>query len=278
VVKVVAGEKLTEQQALEAMLIPSGNNIAALLAGWDASSQAAFVAKMNAQARRLGLRATRYADASGVDPATVSTAADQFRLAVRALAIPAFRHMVAMPQVRLPAAGLSYNVNAALGHDGIDGVKTGSTSQAGGCLVFSARRTVAGRPAEIVGAVLGVRATTAQPSEIDGAITAAERLLRSVRGSLERVEVVKPGTALGQVRAAWATGPQAIAASAVTVTGWPGMPVTVTVTHRRLPRAIRRGQPIATATITVGGDTARIALDADRAVNPPPLRWRLTRL
>jgi D-alanyl-D-alanine carboxypeptidase (penicillin-binding protein 5/6) len=48
VVRVVAGEKLTERQALEAMLIPSGNNIADLLARWDAGSQAAFAAKMNA--------------------------------------------------------------------------------------------------------------------------------------------------------------------------------------------------------------------------------------
>src|SRR6266581_8823519 len=112
VVQVAAGEKLTERQALEAMLIPSGNNIAALLARWDAGSEAAFVAKMNAQARLLGLGGTRYADASGVDPATVSTAADQFHLTVRALAVPAFRQMVAMPQVRLPAAGLAYNVNS----------------------------------------------------------------------------------------------------------------------------------------------------------------------
>src|SRR6266516_3957260 len=57
VVKVAAGEKLTGRQALEAMLIPSGNNIASLLARWDAGSEAAFVAKMNARARLLGLRA-----------------------------------------------------------------------------------------------------------------------------------------------------------------------------------------------------------------------------
>ncbi len=55
VVKVAAGETLTERQALEAMLIPSGNNIASLLARWDAGSQEAFVAKMNARARSLGL-------------------------------------------------------------------------------------------------------------------------------------------------------------------------------------------------------------------------------
>src|SRR6266699_4260779 len=42
VVRVAAGEKLTGCQALEAMLIPSGNNVASLLARWDAGSEAAF--------------------------------------------------------------------------------------------------------------------------------------------------------------------------------------------------------------------------------------------
>src|SRR5262249_54165545 len=131
VVKVVAGEKLSEWQALAALLIPSGNNIADLLAAWDAGSLPAFEAKMNGQARSLGLQGTRYADASGADPGTVSTAADQFRLAVRALQMPVFRQIVALPQVRLPVTGLAYNVNFGLGHLGIDGVKTGSTPQAG---------------------------------------------------------------------------------------------------------------------------------------------------
>jgi D-alanyl-D-alanine carboxypeptidase (penicillin-binding protein 5/6) len=44
---VAAGGKLTERQALEAMLIPSGNNVASLLARWDAGSEAAFAAKMS---------------------------------------------------------------------------------------------------------------------------------------------------------------------------------------------------------------------------------------
>ncbi len=182
VVQVAPGEKLTERQALEALLVPSGNNIASLLARWDAGSEGAFVAKMNARARQLGLRSTRYADASGADPATVSTAGDQFRLTVRALQIPAFRQIVAMPQVTLPVAGLAYNVNASLGHQGIVGVKTGSSSQAGGCLAFAAVRTVAGRQVTIVGVVLGVRATPARPSELGGVISASENLLDSGGG------------------------------------------------------------------------------------------------
>ena len=278
VVKVAAGEKLTERQALEAMLIPSGNNMAAMLARWDAGSDGAFVAKMNARARSLGLRSTRYADASGADPATVSTAGEQFRLTLRALQVPAFRQIVAMPQVTLPVAGVAYNVNAGLGHDGIVGVKTGSSSQAGGCLAFAAIRTVSGSPVTIVGVVLGVRPTSAQPSELGGVISAAENLLGSVGGDLEHAQIVRPGAVLGNVSSAWTAGPAAVAATGVSVTGWPGTPVSLTVTPRPLAHAISQGQPVARATVTIGSQVSHITLDASHAVPAPPVRWLLTRL
>ncbi|HEY6148885.1 MAG TPA: hypothetical protein VIW19_00065, partial [Gaiellaceae bacterium] len=79
VVSIVAGEQLTERQALQALLLPSANNIAAVLARWDAGSADIFVARMNATARSLGMSHTRYTDPSGYDNATVSTAADQVR-------------------------------------------------------------------------------------------------------------------------------------------------------------------------------------------------------
>src|SRR6266702_4487540 len=278
VVKVERGEKLTERQALEALLIPSGNNIAWMLAGWDAGSEGAFVAKMNARARSLGLRGTRYADSSGADPATVSTAAGQFRLTVRALQIPAFRQTVAMPQVTLPVAGVAYNVNSALGHDGITGVKAGSSSQAGGCLAFAAIRTVAGSPVTIAGVVLGVRPTAARPSELGGAISAAENLLGSVGEDLEHAQVVQPGAVLGNLSSAWGAGPAAVAATGISVTAWPGTPVTITVTPRPLGHAISQGQAVAQATVTIGSDVHHITLDASRAAPAPSVRWLLTRL
>src|SRR6185437_4666261 len=70
VVPVAAGERLTEQQALLALLLPSANNVAAVLARWDAGSEARFVARMNATARSLGMTHTRYTDPSGYDDAT----------------------------------------------------------------------------------------------------------------------------------------------------------------------------------------------------------------
>ena len=219
---------------------------------------------MNARARLLRLRSTRYADASGADPATVSTASDQFRLTVRALQIPAFRQILAMPQVMLPVVGVAYNVNAGLGHDGIVGVKTGSTSAAGGCLAFAAIRTVAGGQPTIVGVVLGVPATPVQPSELGGVITAAENLLASIGGDLEHAEVIRPGAVLGTVSSA--------------VTGWPGTPVTVSVTPRPLAHAISQGQPVAQATVTIGSQVRHISLYASQAAPAPSVRWLLTRL
>jgi serine-type D-Ala-D-Ala carboxypeptidase (penicillin-binding protein 5/6) len=153
---------------------------------------------MNARGRSLRLGSTRYADASGADPATVSTVGDQFRLTLRALQIPGFRQIVAMPRVMLPVAGLAYNVNSALGHDGIVGVKTGSSSQAGGCLAFAAIRAVAGSPVTIVGVVLGVRATAARPSALGGVIAVSENLPGHCHGEAPSARAHdQPGPARG---------------------------------------------------------------------------------
>jgi D-alanyl-D-alanine carboxypeptidase (penicillin-binding protein 5/6) len=108
VVAVRVGERLTEGQALEGLLLLSGNNMATLRVRWDAGSERAFVAKMNARARALGLTHTRYTGASGVQASTASTAGDQVRLAMRAMDVLALRQTVAVAQATLPVAGRQY--------------------------------------------------------------------------------------------------------------------------------------------------------------------------
>ena len=155
VVPVAAGELLTERQALQALLLPSANNIAEVLARWDAGSTAHFVARMNATARSLGMTHTHYTDPSGYDDGTVSTAADQVRVVDRAMQLPAFARIVGTPSATLPVAGTVHNTNVLLGRDGFVGVKTGSTDAAGGCFAFRAVRRVDGRRTAITGVVLG---------------------------------------------------------------------------------------------------------------------------
>jgi D-alanyl-D-alanine carboxypeptidase (penicillin-binding protein 5/6) len=154
-VPVAAGETLTERQALEALLVPSADNVAWILARWDAGSQAAFVARMNATARRLGMTGTSYTDPAGLDRSTVSTAADQVRLGMAAMRVPALAAIVAMPTAFIPVAGVVRNYNTLLGEDGIAGLKTGSTQAAGGCVLIAAWQQASGRKTLIVAATFG---------------------------------------------------------------------------------------------------------------------------
>jgi D-alanyl-D-alanine carboxypeptidase (penicillin-binding protein 5/6) len=152
-VAVQPGEQLTELQLLEALLIPSGNDIAEMLAVTVAGSGTGFVAQMNAEARELGMTHTTYTDPSGFDPSTVSTAADQLRVFERAMRFPVFRQIVSMPTATLPVAGTVTNFNPLI-EDGYGG-KTGSDSAAGGCLAFFTHVTVDGHPLTAAGVVLG---------------------------------------------------------------------------------------------------------------------------
>jgi serine-type D-Ala-D-Ala carboxypeptidase (penicillin-binding protein 5/6) len=188
VVSIAAGEQLTERQALQALLLPSANNIAAVLARWDADSVDGFVVRMNAAARSLGMAHTRYTDPSGYDDATVSTAADQMRIVDRAMRLPAFASIVATPSATLPVAGTVHNTNMLLGHSGFVGVKTGSTAAAGGCFAFRANRWIDGRRTTITGVVLG------QPGhdQITAGLAAAAAMVDRIAGHRAGPDLTAP--------------------------------------------------------------------------------------
>ena len=274
VVPVATGEVLTELQLLEAMLIPSGNNVATLLAQWDAGSESAFVSKMNAEAHALGLTQTTYADASGLSPATVSDAADQTRLAEYALANPVFAQIVAMPQVTLPVAGVTYNVNADVTHGGIVGVKTGSTPQAGGCFVFAYQTTVGSRSVLVVGAVLGQGGT----SVLDDALAAGVQLAHALGPQIQLFPLLSPATVVARLEPAWSTPIAVTPSQAYTALGWPGLRLHLQVASLRLSTALRASQKVGTVMVESPAGRVSLPLEAPTPVRGPSLRWRLTRI
>jgi serine-type D-Ala-D-Ala carboxypeptidase (penicillin-binding protein 5/6) len=196
VVSIAAGEQLTERQALQALLLPSANNIAAVLARWDAGSVDRFVARMNATARLLGMTHTRYTDPSGYDDATVSTAADQVRIVDRAMRLPVLASIVGTPSATLPVAGTVHNTNTLLGQDGFVGVKTGSTAAAGGCFAFRAIRWIDGKRTTITGVVLG------QPghNRITAGLAAADAMVDRIAGQRAVPDRQKRSLPLGAAR------------------------------------------------------------------------------
>jgi serine-type D-Ala-D-Ala carboxypeptidase (penicillin-binding protein 5/6) len=181
VVEVEAGEVLSERQALEALLLPSANNVAALLALHEAGGVEAFVAEMNEAAAELGMGETRYTDPSGFEDTTVSTAADQLKIGRAAMADPTFAEIVTMPATVLPVAGEVANFNQLVGHDGFVGIKTGSDDAAGGCLLFARRIHVGGRTLTVLGAVLGQGGGESVQTALANAKILADSVVAAIR-------------------------------------------------------------------------------------------------
>ncbi|MGD1011287.1 MAG: D-alanyl-D-alanine carboxypeptidase [Acidimicrobiales bacterium] len=222
--EVVPGERLSERRLLEALMIPSADNIADLLADWDAGSIPAFVRKMNATASALGLTGTHYADASGVNPASRSTAIDQAVLAAYAMSIPGMVSVEDHPTMPFPLEGAVMNYNPDLGQDGIIGLKSGFTSAAGGCLVTAAWRTVGGRRVLVVSSTLGQTLGLYEAGNVD------LQLLDAASSDLEARTLVAKYGPVAVLSSGWSRRDvDVLALSPVTAVGWAGLAVATEV-------------------------------------------------
>jgi D-alanyl-D-alanine carboxypeptidase (penicillin-binding protein 5/6) len=155
------GDKLTVQELLEGLLVTSAADSAYTLASYYGPGIPAFVAKMNAEAARLGMAHTHFTSPDGLpyptETSTYSTPADLLTLGMAAMKYPLLRQIVDQKfyQIRRGPGHHSYwwnTTNELLGsYPGALGIKTGYTDVAGHCLLFAAQRN--GR--ELMGVVLG---------------------------------------------------------------------------------------------------------------------------
>ncbi len=273
-VAVRAGEVLSERQLLEALLLPSANNIAALLAVHDSGSTGAFVKQMNATARELGMDQTHYTDPSGFEASTVSTATDQVKLARMAMQDPTFAQIVAKPSTRLPVVGRVLNYNELAGHDGYIGIKTGSDEAAGGCLLFAKRMNVGGRTFTLIGAVFGQHDGELVPA----ALTAADALGQSVAAGVKERVVVPAGTKVMTLENADGSTVAVKTSRPLREVGWPGMPTTLHLNIGPARHTAKQGERWGTVMMRGAGTVARVPAVAAAALGEPSLSWRLKHL
>ena len=173
-----AGDVLTTWQLLEGMLLPSGADAAYLLATSYGPGWHAFVRKMNAAARKLGMTQTHFANFDGLPwptpEATYSSPRDLIIMGEAAMKIADFRKIVGQRSHSIAATGQHHhyywaNTDLLLGrYRGAVGIKTGYTTAAGYCLLFEAK--LGGK--ELMGVVLDSTSTDAAVLS-----TAAARLL-----------------------------------------------------------------------------------------------------
>ena len=141
-----AGEQLTLRDMLLGLMLRSGNDAAVAIAEHVAGSVEAFAALMNERAAALGADA-HFVTPNGLDADGHGASARAMALIAReALRNQAFRDIVSTQRAVIPWRDSEYsrvlvNKNRLLKeYEGATGVKTGFTTPAGRCLVFSARR------------------------------------------------------------------------------------------------------------------------------------------
>ncbi|MFD5158815.1 D-alanyl-D-alanine carboxypeptidase [Streptomyces hawaiiensis] len=278
-VDVTKGDKITEREALESILIASANNVARLLARWDAGSEKAFVQKMNDAATDLGMKNTTYTDPSGLNNTTVSTAVDQVKLAKAAMQQPVFREVATMMSYVDYKGKKHDNWNRLVGYNDVTGIKTGTTTSALGNLVFSARKDVNGEVRRIIGAVVRQPAGGPDNTILGAALHEGDKLIRAAQGALKSATILKKGDVVGYADDGLGGRTPVAVTEDVTAVGWAGLSVKLTFAGDDLPHTAKAGAKVGTLTVGDGTTSAvKVPVALQKDLVEPDFAAKLTRL
>ncbi|MFE2271857.1 hypothetical protein ACFXB4_21765 [Streptomyces lavendulae] len=270
------GEKISEYDAIAALMIPSANNIARLLARWDSGSQEAFVKKMNDTAKELGMTNTTYTDPSGLDATTVSTAEDQVKLGLKIVEIPALVDITRMSSWTDQTGKTWPNWNRLVPYNESLGIKTGTTTKAGGNLLFAAYKKVGDTNQLIVGAVLGQH----KPPIIDTVIAASRTLLIPTQKAIEGATVVKKGDVVGYVDDGLGGRTPVVATADVQAIGWSSLTVALKLGDNgtKIPETAKAGTQVGVLTVGEGASQVKVPVALQRELVAPGVGSKLTRI
>ncbi|WP_104166223.1 D-alanyl-D-alanine carboxypeptidase family protein [Cryobacterium sp. N22] len=268
VAPVSAGQVLSQREAFETMLIPSANNYSVSLAVWAFGSVDAYLAAAADYLAANGLTGTTVADTSGISAQSVSSPADLVAIGKLVMANPALAGIVAMPSAVIPTVGTVTNTNKLLGVDGVDGIKTGTTDEAGACLLFAVDVPVGDTSVTLVGVVLGGDTH----SELNESILS---LIDSVEPGFRTVTLVEAGTSYGTYTTPWGQSARAVAETSESAVVWSDTPIESTVDVSALTLG-EKGDSVGSVDVTVGTETVTVPLVLDQTITDPGPFWRWT--
>ncbi len=282
VVRVAEGQKITQYEALQAVMLPSANNIAKLLARWDSKSgsEDAFVAKMNKTAKELGMKNTHYTDPSGLDKTTVSTAEDLVKLGRAAMKDPVFNEISRQPSYK-DLNGEKQNNFFGLVPTVAIGIKTGTTTAAGGNILFAAEKKVGGETQTIIGAALGQFGKNGV-ANIDEVTGVTRKLIEAGQDALTAKTIVKKGDVVGHVDDGLGGTTPVVATKDVSAVGWPGLTVKLHMSEPKgkpVPHTGKAGTEVGVLSVGDGkGDAVEVPVALQKDLAEPGLGAKLRRV
>jgi D-alanyl-D-alanine carboxypeptidase (penicillin-binding protein 5/6) len=251
-------DQVSVEDLLTAALVPSGTDaVYALAEHLGDGSVDEFVGKMNDKARELGLKNTHYEDPAGIDdPKNYSSAADLAKVARAAMEYPEFREIVATPeavistqdrQIQIVNTNLLVVPNSGYDYGPATGIKTGTSLQAGPCLVASAQSGDESYIAVVLDAAGDLQR-----------FDATTRLLEYGFGEFENEPLVKQGDEFANLELPYRRDESVklVAAKNVTALAGPGLEVERQAAHEEAPPSAKKGQELGTVEVSVEGRNA----------------------
>ncbi|MFE5627856.1 serine hydrolase [Streptomyces sp. NPDC056543] len=275
------GQKYTEKELLQLLMIPSANNVARRLARWDAGSEAAFVEKMNAAAKDLGMTESTYTDPSGLESTTVSTPQDQLKLAKAVMQYDVFREIVNMPNLTVDGIpGQIENNNNIVLEPGVSGIKTGSSTPAGGNLLWSANTVIDGKQRRILGIVMGVKDAATLHEKLQKSIDLSLELIQQAQKDVTSAAVVRKGQVVGHIDDGLGGRTAVVADKELKAVGWPGLKVDLELTDggKALPHTGKAGDVVGQVSIGTGTGKVSAPVSLQKDLVEPGFDKKLTRL
>lgn len=267
VVKVAVGEQISQYQALQAVLLPSANNMADSMARWAFGSVDEYVTAANTFVASNGLSKTKIADASGFSPQTVSTATDVIKLGELAMNNEVVSEIVSQSEVTIPVAGKITNVNNLLGQNGIDGIKTGNTDEAGGCFLTTAEiRLDNGNRVRVLVTVLGA---PTRPQ----ALADAQKLLVSAKQNFI-TETLPAGTTVGYYTQPWGGRVAAKTSKDLQFTRWVGQRLRADISLKPASTNATTDVSIGKLNIKSGAIVSSVDVTLSEQITQPSRTWR----
>lgn len=267
---VIVGNSITEKQALEIMLLPSAANYSKTLAVWAYGSMEAYVKAANDWLAKNGLTQTSVADSSGMSSENVSTPSNLIKLGKLALENSSLLDIVSTKQITVSGIGTISNGNSLLGSYGINGIKTGTTGDAGACMLFSSIITVGDKKVTIIGTLLAADNRAQQNSDVID-------LVKSATSAFHLVKLSSKNQQYGTYTTKWGQTASLISAKDVEAVVWNDTQISATIKANAIKTA-QKDSAQGEITFKIGDKTIKQALVLSNSITEPDLLWRLKHL
>ena len=271
--QVQAGEKISQYQLLQAILLPSANNAADSLAIWAYGSMNAYTEAANKYLADKGLTNTKAGlDASGLSPTTVSTATDLVKLGEIAMDNPVIAQIVGQSTATgIPVVNKIDTVNYILGQSNIIGIKTGNSNEAGGVFLGASKYRINNTNLTIITAVMGATNKTV-------ALQDSLKLTQSAQKNFFDATVASQNDSVGSYKTPWGKTVAVMTNKSLGLDAWNGTNPEAKLNLESINNEYKADQKVGALKIKQSSinQPKDVVVSLKSDIPQPSLVWRLT--